>query len=1165
MPTIAELIIKVDTSQVDKAKKDVQGLADAASNIKPTVKGVSGSLDEVSKASDKLSSSSSALEARAKKLVETFGMGKGEVLKYDAAIKGVSSSVDPLADRLTELISTKKADVEATKAAAQVQRAAQKSIDGSSAAQYKLIESLREQIALFGKSKDEVILYRAGLMGISDQVGPLVAELNRLKQAKDEEAQAGLQERQTAVQRRQAEKQALAEQEAEVRKLIALERERVSQAQSAGNISEQEAGLKRLVQLEHDRAKALNSLDNATPAQLRRIEASEKALQRYRERLDSLSTSQQAGQKSSADFANEFRKLSAAIDPATESLRRLDEQQDALNREFSRKGTSVTQQEYTRLNGIIENSRKRISDLGATTGKTAKEINFAMRGLPAQFTDIFVSLQGGQAPLTVFLQQGGQIKDMFGGIGPAFRAMAGYVMSLISPLTVAAAAIGTLGLGFVLGSRESSSFNKSLIATGNAAGSTATAFLDLQTALDDSITTSGKAATVLNQIAATGKITETSFDRIARAAILWEKATGTATEETVANFAKLRGDPVNAVEELDEKYNFLTASTYQQIAALQEQGKTSEATAIAERELANAFIERSRDIEKNLGLVESAWAAVAGAAKEGWDAILDIGRQQSPTKKLQDLYSLLDDYQSAGVSNETTRRLLLEVTNLQAEIGQAEEKALDDRIDKKIKDEGIAGQKFINSLKTRAEKEKDELVKLDKSIADARRSGVEVTEKEIEDARSAIREKYARRQPKATVVREDAATKLLATMRQQEASLNNQLQSNTKLGTQEQAYARLQQQISDIEVKAKTEVLTKEQQSLLANKEALLAQQAKNVAVEKEIKDRQELVKLQATQAVIDQQIANDRQRYQDALIGTTSSDKEAERMRERNRLEQEYQRQLQQLARQRNAGEISQGNYEANVQAYKSGLDERKAILEQHYKDLDSIQSDWTVGAEKAWNNYLEAGKDVAGLTQSFFTNSFNTMEDALVGFITTGKLSFKDLAVSILSDLAKIATKAAITSAAMAAFGGGAGGGGLGAAISSIFQADGGGWNKGTQFFAKGGAFTNSVVSSPTAFGTGSGLGVMGEAGPEAIMPLTRTSDGQLGVKAAGGGGSTVVAPVSVTVHVTDSGGSNTSNNSTEQQGRAVQMAIKSEVEKTIQIGLQPGGILWKAMNNR
>jgi lambda family phage tail tape measure protein len=63
---------------------------------------------------------------------------------------------------------------------------------------------------------------------------------------------------------------------------------------------------------------------------------------------------------------------------------------------------------------------------------------------------------------------------------------------------------------------------------------------------------------------------------------------------------------------------------------------------------------------------------------------------------------------------------------------------------------------------------------------------------------------------------------------------------------------------------------------------------------------------------------------------------------------------------------------------------------------------------------------------------------------------------------------------------------------------QADGGAWSNGVQMFAKGG-----VVSSATMFGHSGGLGVMGEAGPEAIMPLKRGRDGKLGVAAAGGDG--------------------------------------------------------------
>src|SRR5690606_7532552 len=106
-------------------------------------------------------------------------------------------------------------------------------------------------------------------------------------------------------------------------------------------------------------------------------------------------------------------------------------------------------------------------------GLSSKQLQSSLRGLPAQFTDIAVSLQAGQNPLTVFLQQGGQLKDMFGGIGPAARALGGYVVGLINPFTVAAAAAGVLALAYKQGSDEATAFQKALILSGNAAGTSA--------------------------------------------------------------------------------------------------------------------------------------------------------------------------------------------------------------------------------------------------------------------------------------------------------------------------------------------------------------------------------------------------------------------------------------------------------------------------------------------------------------------------------------------------------------------------------------------------------------------------------------------------------------------------------------------------------------------
>jgi lambda family phage tail tape measure protein len=209
--------------------------------------------------------------------------------------------------------------------------------------------------------------------------------------------------------------------------------------------------------------------------------------------------------------------------------------------------------------------------------------------------------------------------------------------------------------------------------------------------------------------------------------------------------------------------------------------------------------------------------------------------------------------------------------------------------------------------------------------------------------------------------------------------------------------------------------------------------------------------------------------------------------------------------------------------------------------------------------------------------------MEDAIVNFALTGKLSFSDFAKSILADMARIATRQASSSllsalfgAGLSYFGGGSGNGlaagsagatssNLGASqagySSSYFpQAKGGAWLDGVQMFANGGAFTNGIVSSPTAFGmSGGGAGVMGEAGPEAIMPLTRTSGGALGVRAIGGGGSNVQinAPVSISVEDRSSEGLTLDQTALAQN---LQIQIKQAADKAVADSWRPGGVSFR-----
>ncbi|MFA0994723.1 MULTISPECIES: phage tail tape measure protein [Pseudomonas syringae group] len=170
--------------------------------------------------------------------------------------------------------------------------------------------------------------------------------------------------------------------------------------------------------------------------------------------------------------------------------------------------------------------------------------------------------------------------------------------------------------------------------------------------------------------------------------------------------------------------------------------------------------------------------------------------------------------------------------------------------------------------------------------------------------------------------------------------------------------------------------------------------------------------------------------------------------------------------------------------------------VMQDGWQKVDQAQGDWSKGASAAWQNYRDDVANIAGQTQSLISDAFDGAEDVLTEFVKTGKLSFKSLADSIVDDLIRIQVRKALVGA-VSSFASS----GLGSGIASVFQADGGVWDRGVQKFAKGAAFTNSIVNTPTLFGMAGGkTGMAGEEGPEAIMPLTRAADGSLGVRMVG-----------------------------------------------------------------
>ena len=277
---------------------------------------------------------------------------------------------------------------------------------------------------------------------------------------------------------------------------------------------------------------------------------------------------------------------------------------------------------------------------------SAKQYQAALRGVPAQFTDIFTSLASGQAPLTVFMQQGGQLKDMFHGAGNAVRAMGGYVLGMVNPLTVVAGSAAVAAIAFEAGASESRSLQNAIINSGNAAGVTQGQLMGMAAGVDAVVGTQGRAVEVLGAFVATGRVGAAHMEAFTTAAMRFEAVGGAAAEDTAKSFAELGKAPVEASLKLNDSMGYLTASTYAQIKALADQGRQTEAADLAQKAFADTLNSRSSQMEANLGLVEKGWKGIKWAVTEAWDAIKSIGRDGGAQGLLNAALANLDSLQS---------------------------------------------------------------------------------------------------------------------------------------------------------------------------------------------------------------------------------------------------------------------------------------------------------------------------------------------------------------------------------------------------------------------------------------------------------------------------------------------------------------------------------------
>lgn len=397
---------------------------------------------------------------------------------------------------------------------------------------------------------------------------------------------------------------------------------------------------------------------------------------------------------------------------------------------------------------------------GQSAGQTAN----ALRQVPAQMTDIITSLQGGMEPLTVLIQQGGQIRDAFGGIGPAARALGGQLMALVNPYTLVAAAMAAVAVLYLDSVQSADAYTRAIGETGNAAGVTTDQLSEMARALGK-----GDAAEALIGLTKASQVSAENIQRFAFIAIESQRVLGKAVEETVEEFDALGGDPAKALADLNGKYHFLTAEVYAQVKALEEQGKAAEAATMAQLAYADGMEKQRYKVLDSLSDWERGWLRIKKAAGDAIDATLGIA---SASTNAQQITSLLKDRDriEENIATARARRDTYSERQQQALLDQnkAQINAIRARTDaEKAAAKAEADAAALNEARMKWDDQADAFLgkkaKLEQEITKARNEGAAAgaSQAEIEERIGLIRKKY---EPKDTG---DAARKAAAERREE--------------------------------------------------------------------------------------------------------------------------------------------------------------------------------------------------------------------------------------------------------------------------------------------------------------------------------------------------------------------------------------------------------------
>lgn len=703
---------------------------------------------------------------------------------------------------------------------------------------------------------------------------------------------------------------------------------------------------------------------------------------------------------------------------------RFDEQMSRVRRHFSGLDTDAR-----KTASAVEQGLSRQALAAQKAGISVGQYKAAMRTLPAQFTDIATQLAGGQNPWLILLQQGGQVKDSFGGMIPMFRGLAGAITLPMVGVTSLAVATGALAYAWYQGDSTLSEFNKTLVLSGNQAGLTADRMLTLSRAGQAAGLTFNQARESLAALVNAGVRGGEQFDAINQSVARFASASGVEVDKVAEAFGKLTTDPTSGLMAMARQFRNVTAEQIAYVAQLQRSGDEAGALQAANDIATKGFDEQTRRLKENMGTLET-WADKTGKAfKSMWDAILDIGRPESSADMLASAQKAFDEadkkwqwYQSRSQRRGKTSsfranlqgawddrenaRLGLAAATLQSDMEKAGELAARDRAERESSQLKYTGeaQKAYERLLTPLEKYTARQEELNKALKDGK-----ILQADYNTLMASAKKDYESTQKKPSGVKvsagerqEDRAHAAMLALETELLTLEKHAGANEKISQQRRDLWKAENQYVVLKEAATKRQLSEQEKSLLAHEKETLEYKRQLADLGDKVEHQKRLNELAQQAARFEQQQSAKQAAISAKARGLT--DRQAQRESEEQRLRDVY-------------GD----NPDALAKA--------TSALKNTWSAEEQLRGSWMAGLKSGWGEWAESATDSFSQVKSAATQTFDGIAQNMAAMLTGSEQNWRGFTRSVLSMLTEIFLKQAmvgivgrIGSAIGGAFGGGA-----------------------------------------------------------------------------------------------------------------------------------------------